>query len=62
MTFWKIKKYSIQKNDKQGKETPEHTCNICNGIKKIIKINQIGIDLWDTKIQPGLILCAIMGL
>lgn len=26
------------------------------------QINQIGIDLWDTKIQLGLILCAIMGL
>lgn len=26
------------------------------------KGNQISIDLWDTKIQPGLILCARTGL
>lgn len=46
---------------KKEKEKPKSPCYSCKGIKK--QMNQISIiDLWDTKIQPGLILCAIMGL
>lgn len=61
MTFWKIKKIQHSENDKQGKENPNTPAIFAKALKKK-QINQISIDLWDTKIQPGLILCAIIGL
>lgn len=44
----------------KGRKTQTHLQYLQRHKKK--QINLISIDLWDTKIQPGLILCAIMGL
>lgn len=58
MTFWEKENTAFRR--RQRNENENTPAIFAKAERK--RINQIGIDLWDTKIQPGLKLCAITGL